>query len=60
MSTSGRYDNVIDPPALLNVRLLEEDKIAIYGISLGLHTCETVMGGTVTLPLANIGRIEIK
>lgn len=63
MSTSGRYDNVVYgvySPTLLNVRLLEEDKITIYGVSRGLYTYETVMGGTVTLPLINIDRIEIK
>lgn len=61
MSTSGKYDDVIYgiyDKSILDVRLLDDDKITIYGTVSGLMTYETVMGASVTLPQILIDRIE--
>ncbi len=63
MSTSGKYNDVIYvayDPGLLDSRILEDDKVTIYGISYGLHTYTTVMGASVTIPLVLADRIEVK
>lgn len=62
MSTNGKYDDVIYGSYLtdiLDVRLLQDDIITIYGEFKGLITYETIMGGSVTLPYVLIDRIEL-
>ena len=46
-------------PDLLDVRLLEDDNITVYGAFVEMYTYETVLGGTVTLPLISVDRIGI-
>ena len=61
MSTSGAYDDVIYfgyDPSILDVRLLENDVITIYGESYGLWSYETVLGATITLPCIWVEKIE--
>lgn len=61
LATKGKYDNVIMvgiDSDLLDHRLLEDDKITIYGISLGITSYTTVMGAKVTLPLISADRVE--
>lgn len=63
MSTSGKYDDVIYgtyDPSGLGVRLLEDDKITIFGTIRGLKTYTTIMGASVTLPHIVIDRLELK
>ena len=51
-ATKGRWDNVI----LLYIdnygqgRLLEDDRVTIYGTFEGLYTYESVMGASITVP----------
>lgn len=62
ISTSGKYDNIIYTtydPSLLDVRLLEEDYVTIYGTYAGLYTYETVRGDSLTIPAINIDRIDL-
>lgn len=62
LATKDGYDDVIYfgyDPDLLDVRLLEDDVITIYGTSIGVYSYTTVMGATVTLPAVWIDRIEI-
>jgi uncharacterized protein YcfL len=63
MSTSGNYNNVIYgtySPSIIDVRLLEDDDITIYGTVVGLKTYTTIMGASVTLPEISIDRIELR
>ena len=62
MSTNGRYDDVVYcsfDPDILNVRLLDDDDVTIYGTFSGMYTYETVLGSSVTLPKISVDRLEI-
>ena len=41
-------------------RVLEDDRITIYGTSRGLYTYETVMGAEMTIPLIMADTITVK
>lgn len=61
LATDGRYDDIILAHYLteiIDVRLLEDDEITIYGSFKGLMSYETVIGKSVTLPYILIDRIE--
>ncbi len=61
LATDGRYDDIILAHYLtdiIDVRLLEDDEITIYGVFKGLMSYETVLGSSVTLPYILIDRIE--
>lgn len=62
MSTSGNYDDVIlvdYKTSLIDVRLLDNDKITIYGTFTDLQSYTAVMGNTVTVPMVKADRIEL-
>lgn len=62
MSTNGNYDDVIlveYKTSLIDVRLLDNDKITIYGTFSDLQSYTAVMGNTVTVPLIKADRIEL-
>lgn len=62
MATSGMFDDIIYgtyDPSILEVRVLEDDNITIYGTVSGLKTYTAVLGNSVTLPNISIDRIEI-
>lgn len=62
MSTKGSYDDIVYimyDPDILDVRILEDDEITVYGTFSRMVTYETIMGGSVTLPLINVDRIEL-
>lgn len=62
MSTNGNYDDVIlveYKTSLIDVRLLDNDKITIYGTFSDLQSYTAVMGNTVTVPLVKADRIEL-
>lgn len=57
----GYYDNVIFvsyPSSTVPSRVLEEDMITIYGISQGLYTYESTMGGNITIPYVSADQID--
>ncbi len=61
-SYGGYNDDVIYvffDSSLIASRLLEDDIITIYGVSKNLYTYETIMGGSVTLPLIQVDNVEI-
>ena len=63
MSTNGRYDDIIlftYDPNILNVRLLEDDNVTIYGIFIDVESYTTVMGAEVTIPSVLVERIDLK
>ncbi len=43
---------------LVSSRILDDDKITIYGTSQGLYTYETTMGSQITIPLISIDKID--
>ncbi len=49
----GEYDKKI-----VSSRILEDDKITIYGISVGVISYKSTMGGTITIPGIAIDRID--
>lgn len=53
IATKGSYDNVVyvtyERPNE-DKRILEDDRVTVYGVCEGLHTYETIMDGSVTLP----------
>lgn len=53
IATKGNYDDVVYVTYIREngeSRILEDDKVTVYGTCMGLYTYETVIGGTVTLP----------
>ena len=63
ISSKGNYDNVVycNYVAPDNYkRVLEDDKVTVYGTCTGIYTYETIMGGSVTIPSCTIDRIEVK
>lgn len=63
MSTNGRYDDIIlftYNPNILDVRLLEDDNVTIYGIFIDVESYTTVMGEKVTIPSVLVERIDLK
>lgn len=55
------YDTILlvaYDPAIISGRVLENDEITIRGISLGVYTYESTMGGNITIPLVQVDRIN--
>ena len=62
VAVDNNYDNVIYveyDPSKLNSRILEDDKITIYGKSMGIYSYTTVMGAKVSIPSMIADRIDI-
>lgn len=53
IATKGNYDDVVyvtyERPDS-DKRILEDDRVTVYGVCDGLYTYTTIMGGSVTLP----------
>ena len=49
----GEYDS-----SIVNSRILEDDYITIMGVSAGLLTYESTMGGNITIPSVLIDKID--
>jgi len=63
VATKDGYDDVVYVGYYRDsseARILEDDKVTIYGQSLGLTPYETVMGDTVTIPLFLAESVSIK
>lgn len=63
ISSKGNYDNVVycnyTAPDDYK-RILEDDKVTVYGTCTGIYTYETIMGGSVTIPSCTVDRIEVR
>lgn len=44
---------------LLNYRLLEDDKVTVYGVSYGVYSYKAVSGATITIPWLSADMIEM-
>ena len=58
---NGNYDQVLYcayDPSIVSSRVLENDNITIYGVSLGLFSYQSTMGGQITIPAVWIDKID--
>ena len=63
VAANSNYNNILYvyyPSSITKVRVLEEDNVTLYGVSEGLYTYESTMGGNITIPLIKVDRIDIK
>jgi hypothetical protein len=61
VAVNSDYDDIIYlfyDSSITSERVLEDDKITFYGISLGLYSYEATSGATITIPLAYVTSIE--
>ena len=61
VATKGNWDNVIFvyyPSNLVASRVLEDDKITIYGVSKGLFSYDSTGSGKITIPLIQVDKID--
>lgn len=63
VASKGNYDDVVYVTyhrAEGESRILEDDRVTVYGTSMGLYTYETVMGAAVTIPHIVADSITVK
>lgn len=63
LATSKRYDNVIYctySPDIVSSRILEDDRITVYGASTGTVSYQATSGKEVTIPGMHVDKIELK
>lgn len=61
LAVNSNYDTVIlcgYEPDLVTSRVLEDDIITVYGISVGLFSYQSTLGGTITIPAVWVERID--
>ena len=61
LAVNSDYDKILlayYPPSLVSSRILEDDVITIYGVSKGLYTYESTMGGPITIPIVSIDKVD--
>lgn len=61
LAVNDDYDKVLYcgySPDIVNSRVLEDDKITIYGQSVGLYSYESTLGGQITIPAVWIDKID--
>ncbi len=61
IAIGGDYDCVILVyyyASIVDSRVLEDDWITIYGVSEGLYTYESTLGGNITVPLIKVDKID--
>lgn len=62
VAINGDSDNIVlvgfDPSIMNGARVLEDDKITFYGMSLGTTTYKSTIGGKITVPLVAAVKIE--
>ena len=61
MAINSDYDKVIllaYNPDIVSSRVLKDDNITIYGVSDGVYTYESTLGGNITIPLVIVDKID--
>lgn len=61
LAINSDYDKVVFceyDPSIVDSRILEDDIITIYGVSIGTITYQSTMGGPITIPGILIDRID--
>ena len=62
VATKGRYDNVVlveYDSGIVSIRVLEDDKITLFGVSQGLYTYSSTGGGDITIPYILVDQIQM-
>ena len=62
LAVNGDYDKIIlgaYNPSIVSQRVLEDDKITVYGTSQGTYTYTTVMNASLTIPSMTIDKIDM-
>lgn len=62
IAVNNDYDSVIYvsyPKNMVSSRVLEDDYVTIYGMSMGLLSYQSTMGGKITIPSVYLDRIEL-
>lgn len=63
LATDGDYDDVVMvgfEPSILDVRVLEDDELTVYGTCVGLITYSAVLGNEVSIPAIYADKVEIE
>lgn len=61
VAINSNYDNIAlvsYKSSIVSFRVLEDDQITLYGVSMGLYTYESTMGGNITIPLIGVEKID--
>lgn len=61
LAVNSDYDTVLIcayDPSIVTSRVLDDDKITIYGYSMGLYTYESTLGASITVPSVAIDKID--
>ncbi|WP_191988942.1 hypothetical protein [Lacticaseibacillus porcinae] len=61
VAIDGNYNNVVlvvYDPKIRSTRILEDDKITFYGLSLGTQSYTSTLGGKITVPLVQADKID--
>ncbi len=61
LAVNSDYNKIVYlyyPKNLVSSRVLEDDKITIYGVSYGLYSYESTMGSKITIPLISVDKID--
>lgn len=61
VAIDGDYNNVVlvvYDPTTRNTRILEDDKVTFYGLSLGTQSYTSTLGGKITVPLVQADKID--
>lgn len=62
IAVSGNYDTilyVVYDPKISSTRILENDSVIVKGISKGIYTYKTTLGGQKSIPLLMVDKIEL-
>ncbi len=62
LAVDGNYDNIIYgayDSSIVSSRVLEDDYITIMGVSGGLLTYTSTMGGDITIPSVLVQKIDM-
>ena len=62
LATDGEYDDVVFvgfDPNILDVRVLEDDSITVYGTCLGLYSYTATLGQEISLPAIYADKVII-
>lgn len=62
VATSGNYDNVVMVgynPKLVSSRVLEDDRVTVYGTYVGIYSYTSVMGATISVPGVSAKSIKV-
>lgn len=62
LAIDGDYDKIIligYDPSIVSERVLENDNITIYGVSMGIFTYESTLGGMISVPGVWVDHIQI-